>query len=231
MLWRFRQRLGDFIKGGQGTRRLSVPDAKDLSGDRQVEWSYLLCRLGEYAGLDACILDFGCGSGMLSIGAVSLGCQVTAIDLLAKDFPLSDEKLRFEQKDVMTLPETEPFNVIMHSSVIEHVGLYGRYSEQGNNAKDIEAMQKMRRLMQPDGVMLMTLPVGVDATIHPLHRVYGRERLPMLLEGFAIVDSMFWRKEQDNRWHQCIQEQAVQEEGTRQYYALGGFVLRKQAGI
>ena len=228
MLWRFRQRLGDFIKEGGVRKRSSALSAKDLSGDRQVEWSYLLCRLGEYARPNARVLDFGCGSGMLSIGAVSLECEVTAIDLLEKEFPLSDVKLTFEQKDVMELPETRPFDVIMHSSVIEHVGICGRYNEQGDNAKDIAAMHKLRQLLRPGGVMLMTLPVGIDAVIHPMHRVYGVERLPRMLEEFHVEDARFWRKETDNSWHQCTQEQALQERGTEQYYALGGFVLKKR---
>jgi hypothetical protein len=88
-------------------------------------------------------------------------------------------------------------------------------------------MQKLRRLMKPKGIMLMTLPVGQDAVISPLHRIFGPQRLPRLLEGYKIIESLFFRKEVHNVWAACSQREAYTEVGNDHYYALGCMVLQK----
>ena len=167
MLWRLRQKVGVWIKGVRTGERLLQPGEKDLSGDRQLEWSYVISRTAIHASKGDRVLDFGCDSGMLSIAASTMGCEVKGIDLLPQKFATKDVKLSFEKTDVIELPESELFNVIVHSSVIEHVGLWGRYGEQRGDEKDFEAMQKMGRLLKPGGVMVMTLPVGMDTLVHP----------------------------------------------------------------
>jgi hypothetical protein len=88
--------------------------------------------------------------------------------------------------------------------------------------------------MKPSAIMLLTVPVGQDAVFAPLCRVYGRERLPRLLAGFAMEREMFWVKDAENRWVQCDRETALSFEASagswdplRNVYALGCFVLRK----
>ena len=36
------------------------------------------------------------------------------------------------------------------------------------------------------------MPVGRDLLAHSAHRVYGRRRLPRLLEGWEVVDVLGW---------------------------------------
>ena len=228
MLWRARQKLGDWIKGVRVADSIAAPCEKDLSGDRYIEWSYIISRLGIHASKGDRVLDFGCGSGMLSTAAWTLGCEVTAIDLMPQRFTSEDAGVHFRQVDVMDLPDDEPFDVIIHASVIEHVGLWGRYREQKGDEKDRIAMQKLRDLLQPDGVMIMTLPVGKDKVVHPYHRIYGNERLPWLIDGFALVEERFWRKQADNRWRVCSRNEAFEEEGNEKYYAIGGLVLKRR---
>ena len=226
MLWRFRQRLGDWIKGVRSAEEGLPLGQKDLSGDRYIEWSYVISRMGSHVSLGDRVLDFGCGSGMLSTAACVIGCNVTAIDLLPKTFSLEDERISLSQRDVMDLPEDRGYDMIVHASVIEHVGLWGRYKEQKGEEKDFLAMQKLRKLLRQDGVMIMTLPVGMDEIVHPYHRIYGKERLPLLMDGFSVKEESFWRKHSDNRWHPCCRDEACQEKGTEKYYAIGGFVLK-----
>jgi len=40
----------------------------------------------------------------------------------------------------------------------------------------------------------LTIPVGIDNIIYPLHRVYGQIRLPELFSGYKIVSKEFWGK-------------------------------------
>ena len=55
----------------------------DLSGDREVEWSYIASRLPVGRGS---VLDFGAGHGTMSIHAVQKGYEVLALDLEENPF-------------------------------------------------------------------------------------------------------------------------------------------------
>ena len=98
---------------------------------------------------------------------------------------------------------------------------------------DLEAMARLRQLMKPDGVMLLTIPVGQDTVFVPFHRVYGKEWLPCLLDNYLVEREAFWVKDQENRWVPCDRETALNFEASvhggplQNVYALGCFVLRK----
>ena len=200
----------------------------DLSGDRVLEWSFIASRIGRYANNDSYVLDFGCGNGTLTFAAASLGARVLAIDLMPLQFAPIYSAIEFRQTDVMKLDNSiERFDLVLNCSTIEHVGLGGRYNSTEKPDGDLEAMQKLRRLMKTKGIMLLTMPVGQDAVISPLHRIFGPQRLPRVIEGFQVIESLFWRKVAHNVWMSCSQKEAYAEVGNDHYYALGCMVLQK----
>jgi SAM-dependent methyltransferase len=207
----------------------------NLSGDRAVEWSFVSSYMPSGSG-DA--LDFGSGGTHLSMIAARRGFRVTGLDLVSTAPLWEYEDLKYLQGDLLKvqLPFGH-FQLIINCSSIEHVGLAGRYGvvEECPDG-DLEAMAKMREAMVPGGVMLLTIPVGRDAVIHPLHRVYGPDRLPRLLEGFNVERAEFWVKSNGNRWHLCGREAALRfearssgESPKSNVYALGCFVMRRPA--
>jgi SAM-dependent methyltransferase len=199
----------------------------NLLGDRDLEWTYVAARIGRHADSDAQVLDFGCGIGVLSLATASLGASVLAIDLMPQQFETGYSNIEFRQTDVATLDETQrQFDLIINCSTIEHVGLSGRYDSIEAPDGDLAAMSKMRLLLKPGGTMLLTLPIGNDDVIMPLHRIYGSERLPRLLEGYRELESSFWRKDPRNVWLPCSREQAMAEVGCDHYYGLGAMVLQ-----
>ena len=201
--------------------------AQDLTGDRELEWTYVAARIDRYTGVDSRVLDFGCGVGWLSMAAASLGARVLAIDLLPQQFQRWYPNIEFRQADVMTLDEeSNTFDLVLNCSTIEHVGLSGRYGAHEAPEGDLEAMQKLRRLLKSGGHMLLTLPVGQDAVFLPMHRVFGSLRLPRLLEGYRVVESTFWHKDVRNLWMQCRREEVIAEAGNDHYYGLGCMVLQ-----
>jgi len=197
----------------------------NLEGDRDVEWGFVAARLAVYARPGARVLDFGCGTGTLAFAAASLGLNVLAIDLMPRKLLARCPGLEFRQVDVMELDERNLFDLVINCSTIEHVGLSGRYNAKDDPDGDLRAMAKLRRLMRPDGHMLLTLPIGQDAVIRPLHRVYGPARLPLLLAGYTCKEATFWRKPCGNVWSQCSEPEALAERGSDHYYALGTLVL------
>ena len=97
------------------------------------------------------------------------------------------------------------------------------------NDGDLAAMRKLRDLAKPGGTMLLTIPVGRDAVFAPLHRVYGEERLPRLLEGWAIEEQEFWVKQADGCWAQVRRSDALALRPQAMLYGLGLFVLKPRA--
>ncbi len=82
----------------------------------------------------------------------------------------------------------EQFDAALSISSFEHDGL-GRYGDPLNPKGDFEAMKKMKSILKPGGLLFLAVPVGLDSLQWNAHRVYGRLRLPLLLEGWQLVES------------------------------------------
>lgn len=204
----------------------------NLIGDRDVEVSWIASQMPSGPGE---ALDFGSGGSYLSLIAAHRGFNVTAVDLEPVHWFYAHSQLRFIRGDLLKihLPK-EHFDLVINCSTVEHVGLVGRYGVSEDRPDgDLEAMNRLRELMKPNGVMLLTIPVGQDAVFAPLHRVYGRKRLPRLLSGYIVEKEEFWVKDKKNRWVLCDMETALNFKASvksnllRNIYALGLFVLRK----
>lgn len=78
------------------------------------------------------------------------------------------------------------FDMVWSISSFEHDGL-GRYGDPLNPSADLEAMAKAASYLRPDGLMVVSVPVGKDEVRWNEGRVYGRIRLPMLLSGWDLV--------------------------------------------
>lgn len=208
----------------------------DLSGDREVEWSFMASRIPPGPGE---ALDFGCGSGNLSIHAVQRGYHVLALDLQEQHFSWSHPNLENACGDLLKLEFANGgFDLILNCSTVEHVGLTGRYGVAIKETNgDLVAMQKLRQLLKPSGKMLLTIPCGQDAVIVPWHRIYGSDRLQKLLDGYTIEEQIYWIKRQDNRWFPSNRDEALAYLPTSHptnahlcSYALGCFVLSSRGG-
>jgi len=198
----------------------------DLSGDRAIEWSWVAANIPEGPGY---ALDFGPGSSQLSTLAAMKGYDVTAVDMLDQERPFLLPNIRFLKGDLLELPlEKGHFDLIINCSTVEHTGISGRYGIEREDADaDLKAMQLLLDLMRPNGIQLLTIPVGVDAVWRPLHRVYGLDRLPRLLSGYRIVHVGTWVKDRYNCWTKCRLEFALKQPTSPQIYSIGAFILQR----
>jgi glycosyltransferase involved in cell wall biosynthesis len=209
----------------------------NLLGDRDIEWSWVVSHMPSGPGK---ALDFGNGGGPLGLVAAQRGFTVTALDQQKVQWHYEHPGLRFIQCDILkrSLPE-HGFDLVINCSTVEHVGIPGRYGAlEDRRDGDIDAMGYLRDVMAPEGIMLLTIPVGRDALFAPLTRVYGNERLPRLLEGYLVVTEAFWVKNKKNQWVSCTKEIALAFESSagswdplRNVYALGCFVLQKSTKV
>ena len=203
----------------------------NLAGDRDIEWSWIASQMPSGPGE---VLDFGNGGSSMGLLAARRGFKVTAIDLEPIRWSYRHSLLQFVQGDLLHLDlPKHRFDLIINCSSVEHVGLVGRYSvTKGREDGDLEAMAVLRELMKSDGIMLLTVPVGQDAVHIPWHRVYGKQRLPKLLQGYAVRLEEYWVKNNANCWIPCDRETALSfkslssEDGRVNVYALGCFILR-----
>tara|TARA_R110000824_G_scaffold376347_1_gene567454 strand:+ start:107 stop:832 length:726 start_codon:yes stop_codon:yes gene_type:complete len=95
------------------------------------------------------------------------------------------EKIAYLQPHEVTAEHK--FDACLSISSYEHDGL-GRYGDPLNVDGDLEAMKNTKNLLVTDGLLYLSIPVGRDKVVYNVHRVYGVNRLPLLLEGWETVD-------------------------------------------
>jgi SAM-dependent methyltransferase len=210
---------GNLAQGA--SQRLAADGRPSLAGDRWVEWSFCLARLADGPGRT---LDFGADIGFLSLAAAQRGHEVVALDRMPVLPDYRHERVRPLHADILDRPlDGQTFDQILNCSSVEHVGLAGRYESADAPDGDLQAMSILRDALAPGGRMVLTIPVGRDLVCPPLHRVYGAERLPRLLDGYTVAEEQYWRKA--DAWAQADRETALATEGSASFYSLGLFVL------
>lgn len=86
------------------------------------------------------------------------------------------------------------FDYAISISSIEHDGL-GRYGDPLNPDGDIRAMSEIKTLLNPEGLLFMAVPVGLDKIVWNAHRIYGNKRLPKLLKNWKVVRTIGYEKD------------------------------------
>jgi Caenorhabditis protein of unknown function, DUF268 len=198
----------------------------DLEGEKLIDWGWICANLPRRP---VCALEIGPGKSPVIPAMLALGYEVTAID--PWDDPSTIIKgINFINHDFNETEIAGPFEVIVLCSVVEHIGIGGRFNSGDDSDGDLRAMTKVGQLLRNDGQLFLTIPVGADAVFSPWHRVYGRERLPRLLRGFDLISSRFLSKEPNGPWRLVSQEQALDAPQDIRRYALGEMILQKSSG-
>ena len=128
------------------------------------------------------------------MGSTKPYCE--AICLYYQGIPVTIEYNKIISEDpritCLTVDEfdTNPFHVDAAFSIssFEHDGL-GRYGDPIDPFGDIKAMKKMKKIIKKDGILFLSIPVGKDTLVWNATRIYGRIRLPMILDDWIVIDS------------------------------------------
>jgi Methyltransferase domain len=144
------------------------------------------------------VLDVGGTESTVSLSLATLGYDVTLVD--PRPNPLVHERLRTVVRRVEDWEHTEPFDAVVCLSTIEHIGT-GAYEQEENERADFEAMERIRELTRPGGVLVLTTAVGKGAADPDgFSRVYDRERLDELLQGWEIDDLTLVQRQDETTW-------------------------------
>ena len=158
--------------------------------ERIVEFPFAMGALSRLEP-PARILDIGSAESTFPLSAASLGYDVTAIDLTPLSFShpnLTSFAGRLEDWE----PPAEPFAAAFLISTIEHVGL-GAYGEdpygspEPGTGGDRAMIERIRELLAPDGLLVLTTPFG-PAAVSAFQRTYDAKALGLLLDGWEILE-------------------------------------------
>lgn len=87
------------------------------------------------------------------------------------------------------------YDCIVSFSSVEHSGL-GRYGDQLDPDGDLKTMNIIHKNLKNNGILIWGAPIGADAVVWNVHRVYGNIRLPLLFNGFHELDCIGFNKKQ-----------------------------------
>lgn len=89
---------------------------------------------------------------------------------------------------------SEQYDCIVTYSSIEHSGL-GRYGDPLDPDGDIKTMDAIHKNLVKDGLLIWGAPVGHDAVVWNIHRIYGKIRLPLMFDKFKQLEWIWYGKE------------------------------------
>jgi ubiquinone/menaquinone biosynthesis C-methylase UbiE len=156
----------------------------------------------EHAGTPKRILDAGSGRGIMTMECARRfpQAQVIGADLLADQNEINNmiakkvglQNVRFETWNVLDLPASEPFDVVISSDTLEHL------------EDDLGGVRMLRNSVNPGGYLLVHVPhftrnlfgwhrqnwMDIEGHVRP---GYTRDGLTALLEsgGFRVVKCIY----------------------------------------
>jgi SAM-dependent methyltransferase len=204
------------------------PLANPLFGDRSIEYAFVIEQLRNIERTKT-VLDVGCSGSPLTTIIRSIGFKVVhGIDLLPS--PVEYEGVEFYQGDFVSDQNLHSkYDVVIFCSSIEHFGLSGRYGSHEQKGGDVLALEKAYSLLPPSGLVVLTIPYGVEKVVFPLHRVYGTHSklLQFAFDRFKPVTQQYYRRDLPNVWRKCAEEDASRVIPTASSYALGLLSFQK----
>jgi hypothetical protein len=140
-------------------------------------------------------VDMGSVTGWYSAAALAFNAKRSYIIEYNKIISEHPSVLPILKKDFDMSPRK--FDFATSISSFEHDGL-GRYGDPINPIGDLIAMKQLKKIVKRGGLLFLSVPIGKDTLIWNLHRVYGKLRFPLLIEGWKLID-MFGFNEMDFR--------------------------------
>ncbi len=138
-------------------------------------------HVASIAGKNVAVLYSTCPwyeSALLSYGAFPTAIGRSKI--ISRDYRINT--LTIEELD----ENPQRFDVIISIASLAQEGL-GIYGDLIDPNADLKTMDKIKGMLKKDGLLLLAIPVGLDALIWNSHRVYGNVRLKALFKGWRIV--------------------------------------------
>lgn len=171
--------------------------------ERIAEIPYVFAALSRLP-MGSRILDVGSTESTVAVSLASLGYQVTALD--PRPYPLEHSNLRVHVGLIEEFSDEAPYDAVVLLSSIEHFGI-GAYQLPEADQADRVAMRRIRELLRPGGLLVLTTPFG-QAPTTDLERTYRPEDLDQLLMGWDVVERSYLTRASAVEW---VRENAVSD--------------------
>ena len=149
------------------------------------EGTALLAAVKEYALQDKSVIIWG----LAGCNCEALAVWAGADNVYVVDYnkPICDNpKITVMNHAEITNAKIKSDFAISYSS-FEHDGL-GRYGDPLSPDGDLRAMKEAHEFLKKDGILFLGVPLGQDCLVWNAHRIYGKHRLPLLLQGWQLLD-------------------------------------------
>jgi len=182
---------------------------KALINERIIEIPFAIKALSQIQG-ESRVLDLGCMESVLPLFTAGLGHKIVGFDF--RSYPYRVPNFKFVQGSILELPfKDDAFDAVTCISTIEHIGI-GFYNDpKGTLSSDIKGMVEIKRVIKRDGLLVLTLPYGVEF-VNNQQRIYNKAALNKLLDGFLVKEMNFFKNFQNpgknNYWGRINQEEA-----------------------
>jgi len=143
-------------------------------------WLYHALTMYPITNKDVCIIGSAC-PWYEAIATVYGAKRITVIEYADIPEYISPDLIRYIKPHEVN----KKFDACISISSFEHDGL-GRYGDPINPNGDIEAMQKVKDYIKPNGILYLAVPLGRDAIYWNAHRIYGDLRFRKLIDGWNI---------------------------------------------
>jgi hypothetical protein len=159
-----------------------------LVNERIVEQPFVFGALAPLAA-PARILDAGGSESTVGLSLATLGHRVTVVDPRAH--PLRHPNLTHAACRLDELPAGEPaFDAAVALSAVEHFGLEHYGLGATGERLDLAALARLRELVRPGGLLVLTVPFAQTASVDDFQRVYDEDGLAQLLHGWTVRTSL-----------------------------------------
>jgi len=118
--------------------------------------------------------------------ALANGATVTMVEYQK----VTSEHPKLQTMTVEEFEKTDKlYDSVISISSVEHSGL-GRYGDPLDPNGDLKSMKFLLDKIKPGGLCFLAVPMGLDQILWNAHRVYGKIRFPLLIEGWEVVTSL-----------------------------------------
>lgn len=172
--------------------------------ERVIEYPFIFENL-RHVKTGGRILDVGYRGSPLIAEIAVFDYECHAIDIRN---PFKYAGINIVRGSICNAPYREGvFDVITAVSTIEHIGLSEPYGDVEKRGTDKTALNEIKRILKPDGKILITLPYG-KVVPWTYYRAYDGPSLRRMLSGLKIeVDKYFIRDENNRTWLQSTRAQ------------------------
>jgi len=161
--------------------------------DRYIEYPFVIRNLPRPP---AKILDCGCAGSFFPLILSSFGYDTYAVDIRKYSIlnRLEYQNFHFLRESICrTSFPPDYFDAISAISTLEHIGLSG----------DEKAMQEIKRIVKPEGSILITIPFGRAKILRPFSRIYDSNWVKKITKGLVIEIKEFYMQDKNEDWLKC----------------------------